>query len=102
MGLLLSRSAPRSPLWFHRLASRRGGALREAVEACGSIDAHWFVCRDETLTILGVPDALTFPAVCPDELVNTIRSVLCTPFAGPVAVLKGTPTVMLSVKQFRM
>ncbi|PIL37017.1 transporter [Ganoderma sinense ZZ0214-1] len=38
----------------------------------------------------------------PDELVNAVRSALCAPFAGPVAVLKGAPTVMLSIKQFRM
>ncbi|CDO71350.1 hypothetical protein BN946_scf184908.g108 [Trametes cinnabarina] len=38
----------------------------------------------------------------PDGLVNAVRSALSQPFAGPWATLKGTPTVLLSVEQFRM
>ncbi|KAI0698525.1 hypothetical protein C8T65DRAFT_660475 [Cerioporus squamosus] len=38
----------------------------------------------------------------PDRLVADVRRALCAPFAGPVAALKGAPTVMLSVEQFRM
>ena len=38
----------------------------------------------------------------PDALVDHVRSALCAPFAGPLATLKGPPTVMLSVEQFRM
>ncbi|KAI0824776.1 hypothetical protein BC628DRAFT_1321773 [Trametes gibbosa] len=38
----------------------------------------------------------------PDGLVNVVRSVLCQPFNGPMATLKGAPTVMLNVEQFRM
>ncbi|KAI0332387.1 hypothetical protein GY45DRAFT_1369109 [Cubamyces sp. BRFM 1775] len=38
----------------------------------------------------------------PDGLVDAVRSALTQPFAGPIATLKGTPTVLLSVEQFRM
>ena len=50
----------------------------------------------------GIRRRFDFSVAGPDELVNAVRSVLCAPFAGPVAVLKGAPTVMLSIKQFRM
>lgn len=38
----------------------------------------------------------------PDELVSVVRNALCAPFVGPIAVLKGAPTVMLCVEQFRL
>ncbi|KAL1944169.1 hypothetical protein VTO73DRAFT_3354 [Trametes versicolor] len=38
----------------------------------------------------------------PDGLMNAVRSALCQSFTGPAATLRGTPTVMLSVEQFRM
>ncbi|KAI0353508.1 hypothetical protein OH77DRAFT_1458037 [Trametes cingulata] len=38
----------------------------------------------------------------PDGLVNAVRSALCEPFSGPMATLRGAPTVLLSVEQFRM
>ncbi|KAH9894452.1 ferric reductase NAD binding domain-containing protein [Cubamyces lactineus] len=38
----------------------------------------------------------------PDGLVDAVRSSLTEPFAGPVATMRGTPTVLLSVEQFRM
>ncbi|KAI9001421.1 ferric reductase NAD binding domain-containing protein [Trametes punicea] len=38
----------------------------------------------------------------PDGLVSAVRSALSEPFAGPVATMKGTPTILLSVEQFRM
>ncbi|KAI0824777.1 ferric reductase NAD binding domain-containing protein [Trametes gibbosa] len=38
----------------------------------------------------------------PDGLVAAVRSALSQPFAGPVATMKGNPTVLLSVEQFRM
>ncbi|KAI0368124.1 hypothetical protein BV20DRAFT_1054312 [Pilatotrama ljubarskyi] len=38
----------------------------------------------------------------PDGLVDSVRSALSQPFAGPIATMKGTPTVLLSVEQFRM
>ncbi|CDO71349.1 hypothetical protein BN946_scf184908.g107 [Trametes cinnabarina] len=42
------------------------------------------------------------PVSGPDGLVDSVRSALSQPFAGPVATMKGTPTVLLSVEQFRM
>ncbi|KAI0638039.1 ferric reductase NAD binding domain-containing protein [Trametes polyzona] len=38
----------------------------------------------------------------PDGLVDSVRSALSKSFTGPVATMKGTPTVLLSVEQFRM
>ncbi|KAL7282300.1 hypothetical protein ACG7TL_003770 [Trametes sanguinea] len=38
----------------------------------------------------------------PDGLVDAVRTALSQPFAGPLATLKGAPTVLLSVEQFRM
>ncbi|EIW61345.1 uncharacterized protein TRAVEDRAFT_162444 [Trametes versicolor FP-101664 SS1] len=38
----------------------------------------------------------------PDGLVSTVRSALSEPFTGPIATMRGTPTVLLSVEQFRM
>ncbi|KAI0677101.1 hypothetical protein C8Q78DRAFT_66778 [Trametes maxima] len=38
----------------------------------------------------------------PDGLVDAVRSSLTQSFTGPVATMKGTPTVFLSVEQFRM
>ncbi|KAI0772096.1 hypothetical protein BD413DRAFT_492758 [Trametes elegans] len=38
----------------------------------------------------------------PDGLVNSVRSALTKPFTGPMATMRGTPTVLLSVEQFRM
>ncbi|KAI0353507.1 hypothetical protein OH77DRAFT_1552919 [Trametes cingulata] len=38
----------------------------------------------------------------PNGLVDSVRSALSKPFTGPLATLKGTPTVLLSVEQFRM
>ncbi|KAI0368123.1 hypothetical protein BV20DRAFT_999348 [Pilatotrama ljubarskyi] len=38
----------------------------------------------------------------PDGLVNAVRSALCESFSGPLATLRGAPTVLLSVEQFRM
>ncbi|KAI0650292.1 ferric reductase NAD binding domain-containing protein [Trametes meyenii] len=38
----------------------------------------------------------------PDGLVDAVRSSLCGSFVGLMATLKGTPTVLLSVEQFRM
>ncbi|KAI0353509.1 hypothetical protein OH77DRAFT_1483339, partial [Trametes cingulata] len=38
----------------------------------------------------------------PDGLVDSVRCALSQPFTGPIATMKGTPTVLLSVEQFRM
>ncbi|KAH9853632.1 hypothetical protein C2E23DRAFT_777382 [Lenzites betulinus] len=38
----------------------------------------------------------------PNGLVNAVRSALCQSFNGPMATLRGTPSVMLNVEQFRM
>ena len=38
----------------------------------------------------------------PDGLVSAVRKALCAPFAGPVANLRGAPTVLLNVEQFRL
>ncbi|KAI0723151.1 hypothetical protein C8Q76DRAFT_386444 [Earliella scabrosa] len=38
----------------------------------------------------------------PDGLVSAVRNALCAPFAGPVANLRGAPTVLLNVEQFRL
>ncbi|OCH90968.1 hypothetical protein OBBRIDRAFT_875289 [Obba rivulosa] len=38
----------------------------------------------------------------PDPLVNGVRDALSSGFAGPLAVLRGAPTVQLNVEQFRM
>ncbi|EMD40873.1 hypothetical protein CERSUDRAFT_111454 [Gelatoporia subvermispora B] len=38
----------------------------------------------------------------PDPLVDSVRSALSSGFAGPMAVLRGAPTVQLNVEQFRM
>ncbi|KAI1789546.1 hypothetical protein LXA43DRAFT_974245 [Ganoderma leucocontextum] len=64
----------------------------------GRPDVHR-ILEDEVTTAQG-PVAVDVAG--PDELVNAVRSALCAPFAGPVAVLKGAPTVMMSVKQLRL
>ncbi|OJT07995.1 Ferric reductase transmembrane component 4 [Trametes pubescens] len=38
----------------------------------------------------------------PDGLISAVRSALSQPFTGPLATMRGTPTVLLSVEQFRM
>ncbi|KAI0638038.1 hypothetical protein C8Q77DRAFT_1088994 [Trametes polyzona] len=63
--------------------------------------------RPDVRTILGEEVTASEGAVAvdvsgPDGLVNAVRSALCQPFAGPTATLRGAPTVMLNVEQFRM
>ncbi|KAI9066798.1 hypothetical protein FKP32DRAFT_1755684 [Trametes sanguinea] len=52
--------------------------------------------------ITAAPGAVAVDVSGPDGLVDSVRSALSQPFAGPVATMKGTPTVLLSVEQFRM
>ncbi|KAM5540374.1 hypothetical protein V8D89_005832 [Ganoderma adspersum] len=82
-------SAPDSPTTIACQAVRR---------MYGRPDVHR-ILEDEVTTAQG---AVAVDVAGPDELVNAVRSTLCAPFVGPVAVLKGAPTVMLSIKQFRM
>ncbi|RPD81263.1 hypothetical protein L226DRAFT_566050 [Lentinus tigrinus ALCF2SS1-7] len=65
---------------------------------CGRADVYG-ILEEEVGAARG---AVAVDVSGPDALVDGVRRALCAPFAGPVAALRGTPTVMLSVEQFRM
>ncbi|RDX55459.1 hypothetical protein OH76DRAFT_1524558 [Lentinus brumalis] len=71
------------------------GALRKR---CGRPDVYR-ILEEEVAAARG---AVAVDVSGPDRLVADVRNALCAPFAGPVAALRGAPTVMLSVEQFRM
>ncbi|KAH9853631.1 ferric reductase NAD binding domain-containing protein [Lenzites betulinus] len=80
-------STPTSPTYYTGI-SRRSGRPDMAQ-----------ILEDEVTTSEG---AVAVDVSGPDGLVASVRSTLSQPFAGPVATMKGTPTVLLSVEQFRM
>ncbi|KAI0368122.1 hypothetical protein BV20DRAFT_1123049 [Pilatotrama ljubarskyi] len=75
------------------VVQRPGMVLR-----CGPPDVYR-ILEEEVTTSVG---AVAVDVLGPNGLVDSVRSVLIKPFSGPVATLKGTPTVLLSVEQFRM
>ncbi|KAI0751643.1 ferric reductase like transmembrane component-domain-containing protein [Daedaleopsis nitida] len=60
------------------------------------------VCKILEEEVLASYGAVSVDVSGPDTLVDAVRRALCAPFAGPGAALRGAPTVLLNVEQFRM
>ncbi|TBU64048.1 hypothetical protein BD310DRAFT_807240 [Dichomitus squalens] len=91
-------STATTPTVSSRSASKEALASRAINRRSGRPDVYTLL-EEEITTAQG---AVAVDVSGPDGLVGAVRSALCAPFAGPVAALKGTPTVLLCVEQFRM